>query len=111
MGKVGTVSVPVESAEPFLVVATLVVRRARLREFREFEEQAAVIMARYGGEILAQLLVDSDPAALTLREIHVVSFPDRPAFGAYRVDPELVALGPLRERAIVSTTIRERPAE
>jgi hypothetical protein len=83
----------------------MVVRRAELAEFRAFERNAQRIMARHGGTIREAILIDDDPAAETVREVHVVSFPDSAAFAAYRADPELVALRPSRERAVVSTEL------
>lgn len=95
----------------FVLVATLVVPRERLAEFREFEDRAAAIMRRYGGEILTELFVDTDANSPLVRELHVVRFPDRPAFDAYRTDAELRSLGALRERAIASTAIKIWPGE
>ncbi|HEY3498308.1 MAG TPA: hypothetical protein VGK73_26620 [Polyangiaceae bacterium] len=100
---------PAVPATSFVLVATLVVRRAKLAEFHAFEQRAAAIMRRYGGEILEALFVDTDPSSESVRELHVISFPDRPAFDTYRVDPELLSLGALRERAIASTTVRIWP--
>jgi hypothetical protein len=93
-----------ERDEIFLVV-TMVVRRSSLAEFREFERNAQRIMARYGGTIREAVLIDPDARAETVREVHVVSFPDRAAFEAYRGDAELAALRPVRERAVLSTAI------
>lgn len=43
-------------------------------------------------------------------EIHDITFPDAAAFAAYRDDPRLAALAPLRNRSVARTEIIERPA-
>ena len=87
-----------------LIVATLSVRRDQLVAFRRFEQSAAAIMARHGGAIERTVAVD-DPAAEHYREVHLVRFPDAAAFAAYRADPALAALVPLREQAVVATDL------
>jgi uncharacterized protein (DUF1330 family) len=81
------------------------VRREQLEAFRSFETQAAAVVARHGGAIERTVVVRAPPAAELLTEVHLVSFPDEAAFAAYRQDPALQALAPLRERAIVKTEI------
>jgi uncharacterized protein (DUF1330 family) len=90
-----------------LIVAVLTVRRARAEEFRRFETAAAQIMARHGGAIERTVRLDPAPAddPERFRELHLVRFRDAAAFGAYRADPELAALAPLREAAIAATEI------
>lgn len=84
-----------------LVVAILTVRRSELATFRRYEHAAARIMRRYGGAIERALVLED--TGETFRELHVVRFPDDAAFARYREDPELAALGPLREASVVST--------
>lgn len=96
-------------AAPLLLVATLLARRERLDDFLEFERRAEVIMGRYGGELLSVVRIDLSPETAAVKEVHVVRFPDRRAFDAYRADRELAALGALRERSILSTSIRFAP--
>ncbi|MBS1910405.1 MAG: hypothetical protein JST22_00330 [Bacteroidetes bacterium] len=88
-----------------LLVAIITVARDALDAFRSYEESAARIMARYGGAIERTVALDDDPSAGGMREVHLVAFPDRPAFDAYRADPELNALAGLRATAIVRTEI------
>ena len=90
-----------------LVVAVLTVRRARTDEFHRFEAAASKIMARHGGAIERTVVRDAAPAddPETFRELHLVRFPDAAAFHAYRADPELAALAPLREVAVAATEI------
>ena len=90
-----------------LIVAVLTVRRARADEFRRFEDAAARIMARHGGAIERAIVLDprtgDDPDAF--RELHIVRFPDEAAFAAYRREPDLAALQPLRAAAVISTEL------
>jgi uncharacterized protein (DUF1330 family) len=88
-----------------LAVVILTVRRDEREAFERFERAAAAIMARHGGAIerTVAAIAAADPAHE--REIHLVRFPDEAAFAAYRADPALRALAPLRERAIIATEI------
>jgi len=67
--------------------------------FDDFERQAATIMADYGVRIEQSFAVGS------AREAHVVGFAREADFEAYRGDPRLAALAPLRSRGIVATEI------
>jgi len=91
--------------ERLVIVATLTVRVGALAEFREFERHAARVMARYGGAIERTVfaMVEGEPDLA--REIHVVTFPNEAAFASYRSDPELTALTPTRDRAVVKTEV------
>lgn len=90
-----------------LVVAILTVRRDRADELLRFETAAAKIMARHGGAIERAVVLDATPAddAGTFRELHLVRFRDEAALRAYRADPELAALAPLRDAAIAATQL------
>lgn len=83
------------------LLVSLYIHPGQEREFRLFEDQAARIMARYGGEIV----VAFRPEGGEPYEVHLVRFPDRERFEAYRQDPELLSLAGLRERAIARTEI------
>jgi hypothetical protein len=63
-------------------------------------------MRRHGGGI-DRVIKPTGPAPEASRphEIHVVTFASAAAFEAYRADPELRALGPLRESAIAHTEV------
>ncbi len=71
--------------------------------FESFERQAAVIMAAHGGHVESVVRCGGEGAAPF--EVHVVSFPDAAAAGAYRADPRLVKLLPLRDRVIARTEV------
>lgn len=43
--------------------------------------------------------------AIHVRDVHVVRFPDAEALTAYRADPRLRDLAPVRERAIAHTEV------
>lgn len=83
----------------------LTVRRDALASFREYERTAAAILESHGGRIERTVVVDSDPSAATLQEVHLVALPDASAFDAYRADPRLLALAPLRAASVVETRL------
>jgi uncharacterized protein (DUF1330 family) len=88
-----------------VVVAILTVRKAALEDFRAFERHAAAVMKAHGGGFARTVSVSEGAPAGTVKEVHVLAFPDRPSFDAYRADPRLAALRHLRERSVVSTDI------
>jgi hypothetical protein len=89
-----------------ILIATLTVRRAAAAEFRRFEREAARIMERHGGAIERVIALRAPGAEGELfRELHVVSFPSDEGFAAYRHDPDLLALGTLRDFAIAKTEV------
>jgi hypothetical protein len=91
---------------PIVLIVTLYVHRGRENEFRQFETRAAGIMRKHGGVIERVIRPDLGPSGTEVPyEIHLVTFPSTGAFAAYRSDPELVALGSLRELAIARTEV------
>jgi len=88
-----------------VVVAQLFIAPGHDRDFEEYEAKAAEIIARHGGRIerRADVRRDGDPDRPD--EVHVVSFPSRASFDAYREDPKLRSLGELRARAIHRTVV------
>ncbi|HEU4533427.1 MAG TPA: DUF1330 domain-containing protein [Polyangiaceae bacterium] len=87
------------------LVVILTVRRAALEAFRSFERQAAAVMARHGGAIERSVVLTPPEGAETLREVHIVTFPSAEAFAAYREDPALAPLAPLRTASVVNTEV------
>ena len=87
------------------LVAILTVRRQALEMFRQFERHAATVMATYGGRIERTVVVDEPSAPELLTEIHLVTFPDARAFGAYRKDPRLAVQAHLREASVVESQV------
>jgi hypothetical protein len=89
-----------------VLVVSLFVHPGREAELRRFETEAARIMRRHGGGIDRVITpVGPAPEGPRPHEIHVVTFESAAAFEAYRADPELRALGPLRESAIARTEV------
>jgi uncharacterized protein (DUF1330 family) len=92
--------------QAILLLVELFVHPGRAAEFRRFETEAARIMRRHGGRI-DRVIRPTGPArgdALP-HEIHLVSFASAAGLEAYRADPELRALAPLREAAIARTEV------
>ena len=89
-----------------VLVVSLFVHPGRETELHRFETEAARIMRRHGGRI-ERVIRPTGPAPEGSRphEIHVVTFASAAAFEAYRADPEIRALGPLRESAIARTDV------
>jgi uncharacterized protein (DUF1330 family) len=83
------------------VVVVAILTIGERAAFDAFEARAAAVMARHGAAIERAIGVPGAPA----REIHVVRFPDEAAWAAYRADPELAALAPLRARGIAATEV------
>jgi hypothetical protein len=90
-----------------LLLVKIAVRREALDTFHAFERAAARVMAKYGGAIERVILLSAGDLPDVHREVHVVSFPDRAAFDAYRADPALTALAPLRAQAVLDTKVEE----
>ncbi|MEO8466482.1 MAG: hypothetical protein ABI640_14150 [Gammaproteobacteria bacterium] len=71
--------------------------------FESFERQAATLMAGHGGRVDSVVRCGGEEG--TPFEVHLVSFPDAAAAAAYRADPRLAKLLPLRERVIARTDV------
>ena len=95
------------ATEPLILVVLLFLHADGRDRFERFESGAASIMSRYGGKIVHRIafVAPRDPSVPD--ELHVVAFPDRAAFDRYRSDPDLQALGALRQRAIARSVIWE----
>ena len=89
-----------------LLVVSLFIHPGQEDAFRRFETAAARIMARHGGRIERVIRPTGSPTGDPLpHEIHLVAFPDDAHIAAYRADPDLAALAPLRQAAIARTII------
>jgi uncharacterized protein (DUF1330 family) len=64
-------------------------------------------MSRHGGRIERRIALQDGLGASPPDEIHVVTFPSRTAYEAYRDDSALASLAALRARAILRTVIWE----
>ncbi|WP_196157458.1 hypothetical protein [Reinekea sp. G2M2-21] len=76
----------------------------------EFEDQAADIMADYGGQIRDAYEVTRQGIGPGT-EIHLVEFPNEDAFQQYRCDNRLLALASLRDSAIVGMSVQRLGAQ
>ena len=89
-----------------LLVASLFIHPGREIEFRQFETEAARIMKKYGGQITQVIRpTAAGQPGFSPHEIHIVSFPSLESFEAYRGDPNLATLAPLRQAAIARTEV------
>ncbi len=84
-------------------VVSIWLKDTDVADFESFERQAAVIMAAHGGHVENVVRCGGESGAPF--EVHLVSFPDAAAAGAYRADPRLAKLLPLRDRVIARTEV------
>jgi uncharacterized protein (DUF1330 family) len=92
---------------PFVLLVELWIAPGRNADFESFEVAAASIMRRHGGRIERRVGLRDGAEEGAPDEVHVVAFPSRADYEAYRNDPALAPLAELRARAIVRTVIRE----
>ena len=88
-----------------ILVVTLTVRKAAFDQFREFEQQAARVMAKHGGAIERTVFVAAKPGEDFFQEVHLVTFPNQAALTAYQQDAEIKTFVYLREAAVIKTEI------
>lgn len=79
---------------------------AERNAFTDFETQALAIARQHGGSLIAAFAPEpnGDPES-QVDEVHVLQFPARSAYDAYRSDPALQALAPLRAQGIRRTQV------
>jgi antibiotic biosynthesis monooxygenase (ABM) superfamily enzyme len=85
------------------LIVSLWLEQPDVAAFEAFERQAAAVMARHGGRIESVVRCSGDAGEPF--EVHVVTFPNAAALAAYRGDPRMADLRPLRERLIARTQI------
>jgi len=90
-----------------VLVASLFIHPGREAEFRQFETEAARVMKKYGGRIVQVVRprTSSSTTEPLPHEIHVVTFPSREQFEAYRADEDLASFATLRQAAISRTEV------
>jgi predicted metal-dependent HD superfamily phosphohydrolase len=81
------------------LVALLTFRQDRRADFQAFERSAQSIMVEHGVQLEKTLPVDAG------RELHIVRFEHDADFSAYRSDPRLAALAPVRAAFIMDTRV------
>jgi len=92
---------------PVYVVVRLWVQEGNQPKFEAYERKVSRIMARYGGVIeravrrTEAVSPESDPPF----EVHVLRFPSRELYDAYRGDAERRALAAERTDVITSTDV------
>jgi hypothetical protein len=85
------------ASESFALVVQLWARDDDVTALAAFERRVLPLLARHGGAITCA--VRCAPGAGP-HEVHVVTFPDRAAFDAYRSDPATAVLAGERDRVI-----------
>jgi antibiotic biosynthesis monooxygenase (ABM) superfamily enzyme len=92
---------------PLYVLVRLWVRRGLETEFEAYERKVSRIMARYGGVIERAIRTStaSDGGSGEPFEVHVLKFPSRDLYDAYREDAERRSLNGERAGIIANTDI------
>lgn len=95
------------ASPPLYILVRLWIRKGLETEFETFERKASRIMARYGGAI--ECAIRTSKASSDERdepfEVHVLKFPSRDLYEAYRDDAERRSLSGERDSIITKTDI------
>lgn len=89
----------------FQVLALLYQRESDVQAFRAFEQDAIAIIRDHGGKLITAFVPESKEGEETPDEIHLIQFPDKPAFHAYQADPRTMALSSRRANVIAKTIV------
>jgi hypothetical protein len=92
---------------PLYILVRLWIHRGLEKEFEAYERKVSRIMARHGGVIerVIRRLRASDDGSDEPFEIHVLKFPSRDLYDAYRDDAERRSLSEERAAIITNTDI------
>jgi antibiotic biosynthesis monooxygenase (ABM) superfamily enzyme len=92
---------------PLYILVRLWIHRGLETEFEAYERKVSRIMARYGGVIECAIRTSraSDDKSDEPFEVHVLKFPSRDLYDAYRDDAERRSLSGERAGIITSTDI------
>jgi len=92
---------------PVYILARLWVHRGLETEFEAYEHKVSRIMARYGGVIERAIRTSraSEDGSNEPFEVHVLRFPSRDLYDAYRDDAERRSLNGERAGIITNTDI------
>lgn len=90
------------ASEAFALVVQLWARDGDVAALDAFERRVVPLLARHGGAITCAVRCAPGTGP---HEVHVVTFPDRGAYDAYRSDPATAALAAERERVIERTVV------
>jgi hypothetical protein len=86
-----------------VIVVSLWLKNHDVAAFEACEHAAADLMAAHGGRIDSAIRCAADAGGPF--EVHVVSFPSVAAYDAYRTDPRVLELRPLREQVVARTEV------
>jgi antibiotic biosynthesis monooxygenase (ABM) superfamily enzyme len=90
---------------PLYILIRLWIRKGREAEFEAYERKVSRIMARYGGVIERAIRTSrpTDDGSNEPFEVHVLKFPSRDHYDAYRDDAERRSLNSERAAVITNT--------
>ncbi len=101
-------SVPIREVimaiQPLYILVRLWVHQGLEAEFEAYERKVARIMARYGG-VIERAIRTADDRSDAPFEVHVLRFPSRDRYDAYRDDPDRQSLSADRDRIIANTDV------
>jgi antibiotic biosynthesis monooxygenase (ABM) superfamily enzyme len=93
---------------PLYILVRLWIHRGLETEFEVYERKVSRIMARYGGVIeraIRTLRMPDDDGSDEPFEVHLLRFPSRDLYDAYRDDAERLSLSSERAGVITNTDI------
>ena len=93
---------------PLYILVRLWIHRGLETEFEAYERKVSRIMARYGGvteRAIRTLKTSNDDGSDEPFEVHVLRFPSRDLYDAYRDDAERLSLSIERAGVITNTDI------
>jgi len=92
---------------PLYIIIRLWIHRGREAEFESYEHKMSRIMARYGGLIERAIRTSgaSDDGSDEPFEVHLLKFPSRDLYDAFRDDAERRSLSGERDGIITNTDI------
>jgi antibiotic biosynthesis monooxygenase (ABM) superfamily enzyme len=91
---------------PLYIIVRLWIQRGLEAEFEAYEHKVSRIMARYGGLIERAIRTfTTDGGSNEPFEVHLLKFPSRDLYEAYRDDAERRSLSVERDRIITNTDV------
>jgi antibiotic biosynthesis monooxygenase (ABM) superfamily enzyme len=95
------------ATQPFYIIVRLWIHTGLEAQFEAYERNVSRIMARYGGVIERAIRTSKTPGERSDEpfEVHVLKFPSRDLYDAYRDDAERRSLNGERAGIITKTDI------